>query len=140
LLFGGDVSPSAATAAPGGVMTVSRILHVQASTPKNLDTFLEAYRRVGRYLLIPAVFTDRSKPPRLLTQCWIGQTKLVVRPAWQVGENDPDMVGLSLENDPIIPEGITDPPVHAALKRIREAKNADQNSYRCMRPRNRFGR
>jgi hypothetical protein len=28
---------------------------------------------------------------------------------------------LSLENDPIIPEGITDPPVHAALKRIPEA-------------------
>jgi hypothetical protein len=58
----------------------------------------------------------------LLTQYWIKQTKLVVRPAWQVGENDPDMVGLSRENDPIIPEGIADPPIYAALKRIRQGK------------------
>jgi hypothetical protein len=122
MVIGAEVSAEAAKASPGGVMTVSRILHMQASTPKNLDIFLEAYRRVGRYILTPAVFVDRSKPPRLLTQYWIEQTKLVVRPAWQVGENDPDMVGLSLENDPIIPEGITDPPVHAALKRIREGK------------------
>jgi hypothetical protein len=122
MVIGAEVSAEAAKAAPGGVMTVSRILHMQASTLKNLDTFLEAYRRVGRYFLVPAVFTDRSKPPRLLTQYWIDQTKLDVRPAWQVGEHDPDLVGLSRENDPIIPEGITDPPVNAALKRIREVE------------------
>jgi hypothetical protein len=98
MVIGAEVSAEAAKASPGGVMTVSRILHKQASTPKNLDTFLEAYRRVGRYVLLPAVFADRSKLPRLLTEYWIMQTKLVVMPAWQVGERDPDSVGLSSEN------------------------------------------
>jgi hypothetical protein len=50
------------------------------------------------------------------------QTKLIVRPAWQVGENDPESVGLSIENEPIIPDGITDPPVYAVLKRIGERR------------------
>jgi hypothetical protein len=128
MIIGAEVSAEATKASPGGVLTVSRILQMNSSTPKNLDTFLEAYRRVGRYVMVPAVFTDAGKPPRLLMEHWVMQTKLVVRPAWQVGEYDPDSVGLSLENDPIIPEGITDPPVHAALKRIRERRDGSPRS------------
>ena len=122
MLIGAELRSEVAKASPGGVMTVSRRLDMNPSTSRNLDTFLEAYRSFGRYVLAPAVFTDIGKPPRLLTQYGILQTKLIVRSAWDIGENDPDLVGLSLENDPIIPEGISNPPVHAALKRVREFK------------------
>jgi hypothetical protein len=123
MIIGAELSAEDAKASPAGVITVSRIQQMNASTPKHLDTFLGAYRRVGRYVMVPAVFTDVSKPPRPLMQYWVIQTKLVVRPAWQVGESDPDMVGLSLDNDPIIPEGITDPPVHAALAQIHQQQD-----------------
>jgi hypothetical protein len=122
MIVGAEVSAEDAKASPGGVLTISRILHMNPSTPKNLDTFLDAYRRVGRYVMVPAVFINVSRPPRLLMEHWVMQSNLIVRPAWQVGKNDPEMVGLSLENDPIIPDAITDPPVYAALKKARETK------------------
>ena len=105
MIVGAELSTEDAKASPGGVLTVSRIPHMNPSTPKNLETFLEAYRRVGRYVMVPAVFTDVGKPPQLQMKYWVMQTKLVIRPAWEVGESDPEMVGLSLENDPIIPDG-----------------------------------
>jgi hypothetical protein len=122
MIIGAEVPAEAAKALLGGVLTVSRIQHMNPSNPKNLNTFLEAYRRLGRYVMVPAVFTDASKPPRLLMQHRVMQRNLVVRPAWQISEYDPDIVGLSLENDPIIPDGVTDPPVHAALKRVRSRR------------------
>ncbi len=120
MIIGAEMSAEAVKASPGGVLTVSRILHMYPSTPKNLDMFLGAYRGVGRYVMVPAIVTDASSPPRFLMEHWIMQTNLSVRPAWQVGEHDPDLPGLSLENDPIVPDGITNPPVTAALKRIRQ--------------------
>src|SRR6185437_4092361 len=122
MVIGAEVSDEIARTSPGGVFTVSRVLHMNPSTPKNLDNFVESYPHVGRYVLVPAVFTDPNHPPRLLTERWIMQKKLLVRAAWEVGENDPDVVGLSLENDPIIPLGMTEPPVRAALKRIAERR------------------
>jgi hypothetical protein len=122
IIVGAKLSVEDAKASPGGVLTISRVLHMNPSTPKGLDTFLEVCRRVGRYLMVPAEVTDVSKPPRLLMEHWVMQSNLVVRPAWQVGENDREMVGLSPENDPIIPDAITDAPVHATLKRVRETK------------------
>ena len=42
-----------------------------------------------------------------------------VRAAWEIGEHDPDCVGIRPEDDPIIPEGQVDAPVLAVLKAIR---------------------
>lgn len=120
MLIGAEVSTEVAKASPGGVIMVSRRLEMNPSSPRNLDAFLAAYRREGRYIFAPALFTDVSHPPRLLTQYGIMQTKLIIKAAWEIGEHDLDILGLSLENDPMIPEGVRDPPVHAALKRIRE--------------------
>jgi hypothetical protein len=103
MIIGAELSAEDASASPGGVLTISRILHMNPSTPKNLDIFLGAYRRVGRYVMVPAVFTDVSKPPRLLMEHWVMQSNLVVRPAWQVGENDREMVGLCLRTTPSSP-------------------------------------
>ena len=37
-----------------------------------------------------------------------------------IGENDPDMMGLSDEDEPIVPAGTDNPPVEKALARRRE--------------------
>jgi hypothetical protein len=46
--------------------------------------------------------------------------ELIVREAWTIGENDPDMMALSDEDEPIVPAGINNPPVDKALARRRE--------------------
>jgi hypothetical protein len=89
---------------------------------RNLDMFLEAYARVGRYFLIPAHLVDESQQPELLMEYWIGKTELKVRPAWQVGLNDPAMMALRAADDPILPPDVNDPPVLRALARIRAMK------------------
>jgi hypothetical protein len=119
--IGSEVS-EAAKAAPDGLLAIFRIQHMLPSNSRGLDTFLREYQRVGSYVLAPAVFVDKDKggtPLRFLAQYGILQTKLVVRSAWEVGDNDPDMMALMPENDPIIPEGVTDPPIYAALRRIK---------------------
>jgi hypothetical protein len=117
--IGSEVSAEAAKAAPDGLLTIIRIKHMLPTNPGGLDTFLREYQRVGRYVLAPAVFADKGTPPRFLGRYGILQTKLFARSAWEVGDNDPDMMALMSEDDPIIPEGITDPPIYAALRRIK---------------------
>ena len=46
--------------------------------------------------------------------------ELIVREAWGIGENDPDMIALSDNDEPIVPAGIDNPPVDKALARRRE--------------------
>lgn len=90
---------------------------------RNLDMFLKAYARVGKYFLLPAHLIDDSQQPELLMEYWIGKTELTVRPAWQVGLNDPDMMALRPNDDPILPPDVNDPPVLRALTRIRTMRS-----------------
>ena len=49
----------------------------------------------------------------------IAKRQLYIREAWQIGENDSDIVALREDDEPIVPEGVIDPPVNKALRQIR---------------------
>ena len=87
--------------------------------PKNLEMLLSAYRTFGCYFLAPAVLDSDTKPPQVLTDLAILKRELIVRRAWEIGDNDPDMIAIGPDDDPIIPEGMTDPPVARTLQRHR---------------------
>ena len=102
------------------VMFVSRIQRMSPDTSKNLDHFIAAYKRAGVFLLAPAQLTkDITNPQRPFIQLSIGKRQLALRQAWQIGENDPDLVVLDDDDEPLIPAGVTDPPVNKALVRRR---------------------
>jgi hypothetical protein len=69
---------------------------------------------------MPAHFIQPSIPPRLFPELGIGKRQLHVCPAWQLRENDPELCVISPDDDPVIPEGIGEPPV---LRAIQERKN-----------------
>jgi hypothetical protein len=118
---------------------VSRILWMTPESTENLDTFLEAYRRSGRYILAPAIFRpkggvpERSRRyvlatgiihpkgdvPELMTEHVIRKYDLEARHAWQIGLNDPDIVALDPDDPPVIPAPVVDAPVLRALERLR---------------------
>lgn len=101
-------------------MFVSRIQRMSPDTSKNLDNFLTAYKKAGAFLLAPAQLTrDITNPQMPFVQLAIGKRQLDLRQAWQISENDPDIVALDEDDDPIIPVGVTDPPVKKALIRRR---------------------
>ncbi|WP_447978222.1 hypothetical protein [Candidatus Nitrospira bockiana] len=99
-------------------ITISRIKRMEPSDSRNLDGFLARFRSAGGYVLVPAYFADPSGPPQLFLELGIAKQHLRVCPAWQLGVNDPDICAVGTEDDPIIPEGIKDPPILKGRKWI----------------------
>ena len=100
-------------------ITIVRFNRMTPHNLKNLNIFLEHYNRAGRYIIMSAHLIAETKPPELLWEFGIGKSKLRVCPAWQVGENDPDVCAIRPEeDDPIIPEDVKDAPVIRALQRF----------------------
>lgn len=100
---------------------VSRVNRMTPKTTKNLDTFLKEFDKYGAYYLMSVKLPD--KPGEVLhlePKLYLLKGHIHVRPAWQIGEHDSDMVALDADEDPVIPDGITDAPVLKAIARKRD--------------------
>ena len=98
------------------LITTSRVHTMNPESTKNLDGFVESYRKFGIYLLAPA-HTDPSKEfPDINVKLGIVKRKFEDRNVWELGLNDPDIAGVTEEDDIIIPEGVTNAPVLELLK------------------------
>lgn len=102
---------------------LSRINQMTPTTSVNLERFLAEYRRHGRYVLIAAHFRTTETPPDLIRDLPIGKHHLIVRDAWQIGMNDPDMLALDPDDPPIVPKGETNAPALRALERLRRIRD-----------------
>ena len=87
-------------------VSVSRVHRQDPPDSKNVDAFVARFERIGGYRLVPAHLESDSKPPTFFFDLWIGKRAMRVTPAWKLGENDPDSVGLQPDDDPIIPDGV----------------------------------
>ncbi|WP_138511596.1 ATP-binding protein [Maricaulis alexandrii] len=105
------------------VLFTSRIHKMLPETSTNLDAFRTQLAKFGCYWLVPAIVSEQSSEPDILFDLAILKQKVVFRHAWEIGDNDPDLVAISLDDDPIIPDDEVDPPVLKALKRKRSWKN-----------------
>jgi len=103
---------------------VSRIHQMEPSTPRNLQQFLSSYSEAKSYMIMPGTYESLSKAPNLFPELGIKKQKLQVCPAWQIDENDPDMCALSPGIKPIIPDGISDPPVNRAIEYLTKLKES----------------
>jgi hypothetical protein len=55
-------------------------------------------------------------PPTFRVALHVAKRELIVRDAWQIGENDPDLLALLDDDDPIVPPYVAKPPVTKALE------------------------
>jgi hypothetical protein len=117
--------PEAITAQTRLVTMVSRQCRMEPASSANLETFLErAKSAAGRYLVAPA-YAPKGDPSRLgprdvYLDLAVPMQKIRVLQAWEVGVHDLEQGVITLEDIPIIPDGITNPPILAVLKRMRE--------------------
>ncbi len=101
-------------------MAISRVLTMSPETSANLSNFVAAYKKVGSFFLAPVqIGTSGEILDMPSPQFAVAKQRLDIREAWQISENDPDIVALS-DDEPIIPAGVIDPPVNKALRRIRD--------------------
>jgi hypothetical protein len=109
------------------LILVSRVQTMEPSSGQNLERFLSSYQKAGAYHLIHAIIRHDRGPPEPVWGNCILKKELIVRDAWQIGRNDPDMVGISEDDDPIIPTEQANAPVLELLRWRRErAANAKQ--------------
>lgn len=100
--------------------TMSRTLRLDASTPDNLNRFLEGYQRAGSYGLVAAITPPGKELPEPMSELLLPRRNLEVRPAWVIDENDPDLSVLQDDDEPFIPDGMVDPPVRRAMEKLKE--------------------
>ena len=93
-------------------------------TSRNLTNFLKEFNKFKAFFLMPAQLpTSNQSMPEIEVRLALLKRHLHIRPAWQLGENDPDIVALGEDEDPFIPEGVVDAPVIKAIAARRTRRN-----------------
>lgn len=85
----------------------------QQNTMRDFHRFREQY---GCYYLAPAAMPINATKPELFSDLRILKKDIITRPAWEVGLNDQDITALRDEDEPVIPDGIENPPIREALE------------------------
>jgi len=102
------------------VLFMTRFLQLDATDPENLNMFLKAFRDKKKYYLVATVMGDGEPYPAAVSDQFIVKSKIIVKQAWEISENDFDISCLFSTDNPVIPNGVTNPPVIKALKRARK--------------------
>jgi len=100
------------------VITVSRINQMNPTNSSNLERFMKAYSKYGKYILLPAPFVKKKGSIELFWELGIEKQSIRFLPAWQLSEHDPDVCALEEDDHPIIPADMKDAPVLLALQRL----------------------
>jgi len=100
----------------------SRINRMMPQSRFNLDQFLAAYFAHGSFLLAPMPFQQADAVQEIDLGLALSMSKLVVREAWQIGDNDPDVPCIHEDDVPVIPDHVTDAPVTRRLDRLRRIR------------------
>lgn len=105
------------------------VYRMQDMTPAdsaNLDRFLDYYDQVGCYHLAPGSWEPTQPMPTYERELSLEKRNLRIVPAWEIGPNDPASAALRGIDDPVIPPGVSDPPILNVLKRF-HATNEREN-------------
>jgi hypothetical protein len=112
---------------------VYRINTMNPTTSENLNRFVERYNDKKKYMLVPGE-AQGAGMGCIAPKFGILKHELLVRPAWQIGEHDPDVCGIDPDDKIIIPDGVNGAPVLAAIARQKKRLEADPNSLRMGGP------
>lgn len=110
------IGPNLAATPPkdrvGIMVSVSRVQRMTPSNTAHLNMFISEYKRFGYFYVIPAKMSNGTA--EVFFDLAIGKRFVHIRPAWEIGPNDPDLSAVSDDDDPIIPLGVIDAPIAKA--------------------------
>ncbi len=100
------------------VQMIARKNTMTPSTSENLDRFLSAFNERKTYTLSYAVVkNERIIESSLARKKTIRKFDINILEAWTVGPNDIEVMAIHSDDDPLIPEGVSNPPIIESLKR-----------------------
>jgi hypothetical protein len=104
------------------LLMVSRINTMTPDNDKNLCLFLNEYKKYGVYCLMPAIWDEGRSEPKIISDLLLYKKTIIVKLAWQISDNDEDLVVLQTDDEPIIPEEENNAPVFKALERTKHMR------------------
>lgn len=119
VMFGLNVEPASANGDERFAIMLSRVHTMDASSPANLDRFLASFGKFGMYFLAPSILKHGTIVPREILDVRIAKAELNVRQAWEIGRNDPDSCTIVPEDKPLIPKGMSNPPIKELMAWMR---------------------
>jgi hypothetical protein len=100
------------------VQVIARINTITPSTPENLDRFLSAFDERKSYMLSYSVVkNERIIENSSAKKKSIRKFDINVLEAWKIGLNDIEVMAIQSDDDPLIPEGVSNAPIIESLKR-----------------------
>ena len=96
-------------------MMVTRNHVIEPTTTEILVRFLASMENTPEYLLAPAHLDMESGKSSIGFRLAILKPELIVRNAWEIAAGDVDLMGLSPDDDPVIPAGVENPPCNDVL-------------------------
>jgi hypothetical protein len=100
------------------VQMIARINTMTPSTSENLDRFISAFNERKNYFLSYAVVkNERIIENYSAKKKSIRKYDINVIEAWKIGPNDIEMMAIHSDDEPLIPEGVSNPPIIESLKR-----------------------
>ena len=119
------ISPTLTTGTPGSdYVMVSKVLTVTPATAENLERFQQHFDRAGVFYFGRGHIPAGQTMPAIAEDLLIRSRACRVRPAWEVAENEPDAIGIQEDDDIMIPDSITDPPILRTLERIKKRRQS----------------
>ena len=104
------------TIADGIAQILTRFHKMDAKTPDNLNNLIFGFNHFKKYKLIPAYINEKGAIEPIFDRAII-KTSLVIKDAWEVGENDLERSVIQKNDNPIIPDEHKDnAPILAILK------------------------
>jgi len=102
--------------------TIAQInIKMNTMTPSNthgIDQFINAYNKSKRYILSYGTITNgQMTPPSPKNAKLIIKNHLNIYEAWEIGPNYIESAGIFINEEPIIPDDVKNPPVIETLKR-----------------------
>lgn len=102
--------------ADGHFITMSSRFHrMEPKNSSNLDNLLLGYQVFNKYILIPA-HVDKDFKMTPILELGILKTELKIKNAWEIGIHDFERVVITEEDNPIIPDNVSDAPILEVLK------------------------
>jgi hypothetical protein len=74
------------------IIQTSRCNEMFPKSPANLNNFLSEYKRAGKFVLVPSTMDAETNMPEPIGKYALGKDNLVIRQAWEIGPNDPDVI------------------------------------------------
>lgn len=102
--------------ADGQFITMSSRFHkMEPKNSTNLDNLISGYKVFNKFILIPSHIDKDFKMIPIL-ELGILKTELKIKNAWEIGIHDFERVVITEEDNPIIPDNVSNAPIIEVLK------------------------